>query len=917
MLAELRAESNIKGHSINLTWNWVGPEQDRPALLLLRRTRAHPQYSVNPVQDENLSGNGLTVVDLHQVFGNTDNTWARIQRDMYLGRNTSLESNLQLAEFSQYFLALSQKSTNENLLPERIVIGYYREISHAYTTVELTNITSVNYTELDSTEWSRIQRWEIFHAPDGTNVINAGLVRVSTGHHDSTVPDNFFWHAAGEVPVDVSFDHTEQQNTEALLDESIDNNSGNWNRQVKLTDSALKAEEIYYYRLYLKLADNAYSSLFHWTTEAVSSGDYDFSNLLYQQLPAIHAYYDETEPEKKGTGQLRRYLSLAGASLNLNRSLAEELRNRHDVNQVYSKALPRLANMIGWQSDVTSDAILLRKDIIDAPDIYRTVGTVANLRAVVNRVTGWDCKIKEFVHNVFLTNAVEPIKLWDIWTQYYQPEDSSWSTPQALTFDDTMDGHAQMADVGEANWMFWHSDREGTRSLWRQQINSNNSIPDRLLLRNSVSHKSHIVIDESPVVLDGEDRLWLFWSSNENGQWNIWGSWSRSEFPFSIEPESIDPLFQSQPFMLSEQTGDNRQPAVVRDKEGNLLLFWQSSRRGQTDIWCRVFDEENWNLPLPSVRISTASVRHIEPAVAIDDAGRVWLFYCNDLGDRINIQVMLKIEDNWTLPFEISTGKHRDESPSAIFWQGHIRLFWHSNRNGRWQLFELSLSWSNIKNEPEYVNSQLVITDELTADKEPFVRVDSEERLRLLWRSQRRGRDYQSRSIDTGDAKMLAELRTFQDRAHYTYDTGKNDDDYYARDTVGVFLTPSADRPDLDDRNRRLLNGPLKEFIPITIRPVLFIAPEVYKEYVYTYDIPDIEPQFKREIQEDYSRESSRLTAENYPGLDDSYIDTVEQWTWLRSWSSTNKTHITVDTSTAPPIDTHFRTLHIGINEGA
>jgi hypothetical protein len=66
--------------------------------------------------------------------------------------------------------------------------------------------------------------------------------------------------------------------------------------------------------------------------------------------------------------------------------------------------------------------------------------------------------------------------------------------------------------------------------------------------------------------------------------------------------------------------------------------------------------------------------------------------------------------------------------------------------------------------------------------------------MRVVWRSQRRARRYRSRTLDLTDAQMLAEMGTFEDRGHYTYDTGLEPNDWYSRGTVGLYLTP--DTPD-------------------------------------------------------------------------------------------------------------------------
>lgn len=911
MLTEFKAQSNLRGYSIDLNWCWSSPN-DRPALVLLRRTGAYPVFSKSIIDQEELLANGLTVVDVEQNFDGSD-TWSKTQREMFLGRNDSIESNLLLAEFSQYFSANGKPAKNSPLVPDRIVIAYYDFLGNTYNTVELTDIISVIYNELTSEEWAQFQRWQIFHAPGGGATVPAGEIIVASGHVDGVTSDQFSWQPEGMSEVSVEFDHSEKQLSEITIDEIMSPDTGDWTRNFNLVDKALQPETIYYYRLYLKQGLGFVSTEYQWTTESVATKDYQFSDKIYALLPGMHRYYDEPEIEQKGRGQLRRYLSVAGASLDHNRSMLGVARDRHNTHAVYSKALPNLAHMIGWLPDLTSDSYLLRKDIADAPNIYRTVGTLTNLRSVVNRVTQWNCEIKEFVHNIFLTNAVEPIRLWEIWSQ--QHDGIQWSAPQLLTesnsVKDSIDGHPHVVDdTAATTWLFFHSDRNGARNLMRINSQIASPSPRPLILRNIDEQELKVQndeINEYPSVLAEGDRLWLFWCSNRNGVWNIWSSWSRSAEPFSTGPD-IDEMVQNNPVDLSEHAKDDRHPTVVRDSSGVIWLFWQSNRRGQTDIWSRTYDGSTWS---SLSRVTTAEFRHLSPTVVIDADERLWLFYCNDLGNRININALVNVAGVWSLEFEITTGVQRDEAPSAVFWNGAIHLFWQSNRNNRWQVFSQSVTWSG--SEPIVAGVPEMITDEVTSDKEPFVRVDAANQLNLYWRSQRTGTQYQSRSIDTNDPGMIAELGSFNDRAHYSYDTNKNNNSYYARDTVGVFLTPNSAYPDLDDRNRRLFDGPLKEFVPINIRPVLFIAPEVHEEYVYTYDAPEIEPQ--RLIVEEYLSESNRINEEIYSGLSDNYSDTIPEWNWIRAWDVANTDTSSVDT-TSLPIDIHYRTWHTGLNEG-
>jgi len=162
---------------------------------------------------------------------------------------------------------------------------------------------------------------------------------------------------------------------------------------------------------------------------------------------------------------------------------------------------------------------------------------------------------------------------------------------------------------------------------------------------------------------------------------------------------------------------------------------------------------------------------------------------------------------------------------------------------------------------------------------------------------------------------MMAHLGTLQDRAYYTYDTGRNNDDWYAQGTVGVYLRPGAEDSGLIIRNQRLIETVLGQFLPAQVRAV-FIIECVDREYVYTYDFPNAESQ--RHIEE---KSFDSTLPETYLGLRDTHRDHVPGWIWIHSWSEAYSQHRIValiePTPGEPPIpiNTEFRTWHIGLEQ--
>lgn len=906
MLSNFQAHSDIRGHRIDVGWTWSGADP-RPNLRLVRQRRA---FSSNDSQ-------GLTVFDLDEDFAGVDGSTIRMEQELFLGNNSVAESKLPMAELGLHYDGDSGKLV-------RARVGIYDTATPEYHVVLIDEVSRVTIDDRPLAPWNRVVSWEIYASPGGGSEISMGRFSAYLQHEDGVTSDCVQWQATGQASMSVDYAHRSTQRVHVQLDERFDASSGDFHRAMVVQDDGLEPQVVYYYTLFVETepGSGSYRSQRDWRAAVMATGRYALGERLYRLLPSLHAYYDEQEPSQRGSGTLRRFLAVGGAAADQARGLAEGLQQRHHVRNVHADALPHLASWIGWEPDLTADALTLRSDVLQAPEIFRTVGTASNLRALVNRVTGWDCRVKEFAENVFLSNAPETIRLWEIHERIH--DQTSWSSARRLTRTDGFDGWPTSVDHGGYNWLVFHSDRTGRRDIWIQPVDLAMGDAYSATLFNDQQLLATPAVNEYPALLAAGTRLWLFWSSNQSGYWDIWGAWdeyadepSHSGWNLNEGPFGTGSGPEGKPENLSSHSADDRNPVAVGDDADRVWLFWQSNRRGPTDIWTRVYQPSSgWGV---SQRVTRAELQHLQPSATFDASGRLWLVFCEDLGDRTNLRLLVHEQPSegaqWDeAPVQVTKGDCRDEAPAIVQWGTDVWLFWHSDRDGHWQIWGQvwQWQWDGTNGKPEEAGDPFCVSTGVTGDKDPKAYVDADSRLRLVWRSQQRGTEYRSRTIDLGDPEMMVRLGGHEDRAHYTYDTGRGDGDWYARDTVGIILDPRLENRDDIDRSRRLVEGPLRRFIPIHVRPV-FVLPDVYQEYVYTYDAPDVLPQ--RRIGWDFDHVDTVSTHETHAGIAESYLDRVPQWVWFYSWSLDDSNHRTVDV-TALPIDTSQRTWHIGVSPG-
>lgn len=713
------------------------------------------------------------------------------------------------------------------------------------------------------------------------------------------------------VPVDSD---TVPGSTEVLV-VMDDPNSGDRAFSFTVVDKGLVEEIQYYYTLFA--GEGSYTKPVT-RAAAMASGQQqpNFSEQLYRLLPEVYRAYDEPSPVAKERGSLKKFLEIFGGALDYFRSRAEGLRGLHDVLQTRSDLLPHLAQWIGWDLDLAQDEISQRMEILFAPELYQTVGTLPNIQALVNRVTGWNCRIKEFVHNVCLSNAPEIIHKWDIWEATRNSADNAWLKPVQCTIAENFDARPScVKDAGNHTWLFWQASRNDESGIYYQNIDVSGVAPRRINLYPQDEPDRPLQNAESPSVILTGENLWLFCEAGQMGKREIW--WTTT-------------LASDSPAQnLSLHPADNANPTAVTLGD-QVWVFWQSNRRGPTDIWARVHQDGQWG---PPKRITTADLHHRAPAAVVEKNNTLWLFYSEEYFSKQGFSSRLRCltydGQTWTEREDACTEGPNDESPAAVVCKSKIWLFWHAqDEKGHWEI------WSKTFNSKKW-GQNVQITNHPASDKEPTSLVDANGRLRVFWRSQRRsyfrvnelrqkgGYPLQSCTVDTHNTDMLNHVylnkASFENHVHYTYDTrvsdanqtGINNEAWCARDTVGVYLTPDTLDAELITQGQELVKGLIHRFLPLQTRILFIIEPPVILEKVYTYDFPDDEPQTY--IGEQYVDILERV--EQYDGPTEGYIDTLPDWIWLRAWGKSCRDHRTVDTKT-DSIVTRYRTWQIGLKSG-
>jgi len=794
VLRDLRATSELRGERNEIAWGWDDPD-DRPAFRLLRRERAWPE---NAETDPD-------VVDLSRWMRAVDDPWDRVSELRLTASTPAVEGGMRQGD-----VALQWSGGAE---PARAIVRIWDGAGAAMHSSVVEDVTRVEVAESAAAPWDRVETIDIFHDPGGGEV-PAGTFTLRRGHTDGATPDEAVWDAAGEAAITAPFDELravhrlptllrrtaralkvrwtsitsaaggdlagalqdpalipDDERTvqgEVHLTDRFSEDTGAWSRDVRVSDGTAAIERASYYAVLRPDPMDAASWLGdrRWRTRATATGHRGHPERLYQSVPAQHRTWDEPTPESRGHGALRRFLDIFGTGLDHLHGSAEALRTRHDIAEARSDLLPALSAWIAWPSDRTTPLAAQRADLRFAPRIYRTVGTMPTLTALVERTTGWSCRAREFVHRVCRTNAPETVPIWELWSATHDGTD--FGSPSRFTAVERFDGRPALArDAGGDAWLAWHSDREGRREIWTQRLDGVDPAPHRVTEGAPDDDPAAPWSDLSPTLLADGGGILMVWASDRSGSWELWSR--------RLTPGGTDA-----PIRVTDHPANDRRPALVRNESGNPALVWMSDRSGTSDVWSMEHDGVAWSAPL---RLTAAPGIEGDPAAAVDAAGRFRIVWRREEGGGTRLWSRVRDAGVWGAPEPLeagTVGEWRDAAPSLVLRGADLWLVWHSDRSGVWEV------WARVHDGTSW-GAPVRVTRDPDADKEPCALVDGAN-LRLFWRSQRQARVRRSRTVDTTDLGALEGRGSYHDVLHYTYDTGRDNADRYARDTVGVFL---------------------------------------------------------------------------------------------------------------------------------
>jgi len=222
--------------------------------------------------------------------------------------------------------------------------------------------------------------------------------------------------------------------------------------------------------------------------------------------------------------------------------------------------------------------------------------------------------------------------------------------------------------------------------------------------------------DGSPsITTDGSGKVWVTWETGRDVRSNIYNSYFNGS---TWSPES--------PVNIYEYWDVH--PAMTKDSAGRPWVTWQSLRDPSGDLNFNVmasyYNGTNWVTPM---FVTTGADYDLEPAIATDKTGKVWVIWKSWRDCDANIYASYYNGSSWSPATGLTDGLEEDTDPTvAVDNSGNVWVAWSTNKEGDWNVY------SRYYNGSTWSQTMQVTTDTLD-DLNPSMGVAASGRIWIVY----------------------------------------------------------------------------------------------------------------------------------------------------------------------------------------
>jgi len=228
-------------------------------------------------------------------------------------------------------------------------------------------------------------------------------------------------------------------------------------------------------------------------------------------------------------------------------------------------------------------------------------------------------------------------------------------------------GAATVPDSSGNIWAAWHAGPAGSRDIYvGKLVTGADNFGNSIQLTDNTADQYNAAI-----AVDADDKLYVVWQDNRQGNWDIYLSTSTDGINWSTETRVTD-------------SNDNQtNPGIVIDSSlpRNVYIVWQDDRDGNQDIY--IASSSNDFLTETISQITSDVSDQTEPAVAVDSGNVIYVVWTDTRGGSSDIYGAASNSGPWTNVAIVSNANNQSSPAIATEAVGSIlHLLWVDDTSG-------------------------------------------------------------------------------------------------------------------------------------------------------------------------------------------------------------------------------------------
>jgi len=214
-------------------------------------------------------------------------------------------------------------------------------------------------------------------------------------------------------------------------------------------------------------------------------------------------------------------------------------------------------------------------------------------------------------------------------------------------------------------WAAWHAGLVGNRDIYVSKlVSGENNFSGTVQLTDNTTDQCNPAI-----ALDSNDKLYVIWQDNRQGDWDIYVSTSVDGISWSTQTRINDP-----------NNGNQVNPAIVIDGQNYAHVVWQDDRAGNQDI-CIATSSDGFATKTVS-QITSDTFDQIEPAVAAVSDNTIYVVWTDGRNGSNDIYGAAS-NNPWTNVAIVSNTNNQSSPAIAAESTGSIlHLLWVDDTSG-------------------------------------------------------------------------------------------------------------------------------------------------------------------------------------------------------------------------------------------